>query len=394
MAKRGNGEGSIYFSDKLNRWVAQCYINEKRRSFYGKTRKEANEKMNNAKSQELTGKFVEKSDITVYSLGRQLIDTKFNANLITQATYLRKNEVFKHIINSNFAELPIQKVTSDLLQDFINTKKSYSNSTIDKIYELLGSIFKKAISLDIIYKNPLNNVVKPKSDKQESSVEALTIEEQKAFINALENEKYKNIFLIALHTGMRIGEILALTPEDINFKDKTININKTITKDTKGNAILGGTTKTYNSIRLIPIISLLEPILQESMTNYTPNKNNLLFCLPNGKVMAPSIINSQFKKICKNANIMVKTMPKYKGIDFEGNKKFVNLKTSDAHTHILRHTYATRCIEAGVPAEVLQKLLGHKSITITINTYTTIFDKFKKDSLCNYINYITLTGLH
>ena len=55
---------------------------------------------------------------------------------------------------------------------------------------------------------------------------------------------------------------------------------------------------------------------------------------------------------------------------------------------MLRHTYATRCIEAGVPAEVLQKLLGHKDISITINTYTTIFDKYKKDSLNLYIDYI------
>lgn len=66
----------------------------------------------------------------------------------------------------------------------------------------------------------------------------------------------------------------------------------------------------------------------------------------------------------------------------------MNLKTSSANTHMLRHTYATRCIEAGVPAEVLQRLLGHKSISITINTYTTIFNKFKENALENYINYI------
>ena len=55
---------------------------------------------------------------------------------------------------------------------------------------------------------------------------------------------------------------------------------------------------------------------------------------------------------------------------------------------MLRHTYATRCIESGVPAEVLQRLLGHKNISATINTYTTIFEKFKKEQLNNYIDYI------
>lgn len=72
----------------------------------------------------------------------------------------------------------------------------------------------------------------------------------------------------------------------------------------------------------------------------------------------------------------------------EKNHSIINLKTSSINTHMLRHTYATRCIEAGVPAEVLQKLLGHKDISITINTYTTIFDKYKKDSLESYITYM------
>lgn len=68
--------------------------------------------------------------------------------------------------------------------------------------------------------------------------------------------------------------------------------------------------------------------------------------------------------------------------------KYVNLKTSSVNTHMLRHTYATRCIEAGVPAPVLQKLLGHKDISITLNTFTTVSNKFKEDALNNYIKYI------
>ena len=119
-----------------------------------------------------------------------------------------------------------------------------------------------------------------------------------------------------------------------------------------------------------------------------PNKNNLLFCHSSGSVIAPSTINTQFKKICKNAEIKVITVKKKKGIDLQGKPKYVNYNTSTVNTHMLRHTYATRCIEAGIPAPVLQKLLGHKDISITINTYTTIFNKFKEDALNNYINYI------
>jgi integrase len=274
------------------------------------------------------------------------------------------------------------------LQKFINSKKDYANTYIDKIYIMLGSIFREAIKKDIITKNPLDNVVKPRSLKKNKEVDALTVSEQKAFVVELENDFYKNIFLIALHTGMRIGEILALQPGDIDFENKLINIDKTLTKDLNGKVIVGETTKTYESTRKIPITIILEPILMDSIESYTPNKNNLLFCHLNGSIISPSTMNTHFKKICKNANIRVVTVKKKKGIDLNGKDKYVNLKTSKVNTHMLRHTYATRCIEAGVPAPVLQKLLGHKDISVTINTYTTIFNKFKEEALKNYIDYI------
>lgn len=73
-------------------------------------------------------------------------------------------------------------------------------------------------------------------------------------------------------------------------------------------------------------------------------------------------------------------MPKKKK-DRKGLNTIVNLKTSDVNTHMLRHTFATRCIEAGMSAVVLQKLLGHKDIETTLNTYTSVFNKFKEDEL-------------
>lgn len=313
MAKRGNGEGTIYFSEKLNKWVGQFTAGRKengklnRKSVYGNTRKEVKEKMTKALAEVQTKTYIDKDDTTIYMLGKEIIDNKFNANIITEATYGRALGTLDHIKNSSIADRKIQEVTANELQKFINAKKDYANSYIDKIYEMLGSIFKEAIKKDIIIKNPLINVIKPKSSKKDKEIEALTIDEQKAFVDKLENEQYKNIFLVALHTGMRIGEILALQPEDIDFENKLINIDNTLTKNQNGKVIVGETTKTYESTRKIPITIILEPILKDSLTNYIPNKNNLLFCHLNGNVIAPSTINTQFKKICKNANIKLST---------------------------------------------------------------------------------------
>lgn len=396
MPRRGNGEGTIYFSEKLNKWVGQFTAGRKfdgslnRKSVYGSTRKEVKEKMTTALSQVQDKSYIEKNDITVVTLGQQIIDNKFNANKITEATYGRALGTFNHIKNSDIADKKIQEVTISELQNFMNTKKNYANSYIDKIYEMLGSIFKEAINRDIIIKNPLNQVVKPKSTKEDKEVIALTIEEQKAFVEQVKDDEYYNIFLLALHSGMRIGELLALTPEDIDFKNKLIDINNTLTKTKKGKVIIGTRTKTYESKRKIPMTILLEPILKSSIDSFIPNENNLLFCHSNGKLIAPSTINTHFKKVCKNAGIKVVTKPiTRKGIR-KGKEQDVtiNLKTSEVNTHMLRHTYATRCIESGIPAPVLQKLLGHKDISVTINTYTTVFNKFKEDALNNYIKYI------
>ena len=393
MSKRGNGEGTIYYSEKLNKWVGQFTAGRKadgklnRKSVYGNTRKEVKEKMTKALAEVQSKSFIDKSDITVEMLGKEIIDNKFNANLISQSTYGRTLETFQHIEKSDIAEIKIQDITTSELQDFLNSKTNYANSYIDKFYEMLGRIFEEAIRRNLILKNPLKYVVKPKSTKKDKEVEALTIEEQKAFVKELENEQYKNIFLIALHTGMRIGEILALKPSDIDLENNLINIDNTLTKNVEGKYIIGDTTKTYSSTRKIPITIILKPILEDSLINYINSKNNLLFCHLNGSIIAPNTINAHFKKVCKNANIRVVIKPKKKKWK-NGKTTLINLKTSNVNTHMLRHTYATRCIEAGIPAPVLQKLLGQKDISVTINTYTTIFNKFKETALDNYIKYI------
>ena len=386
MSKRGKGEGSIFYSKAHKKWIGQFNNGYKdngklnRKTIYGRTRLEVSEKMKELQSLVAKEQYCDKSLITFKDLATDIVETKFKTNINGANTYgrnLRSLKKFGYVY-----KMEIQKITPRDVQNILNTQTKFSKSTIEKVYLLFNDVFKEAIKRKIIYTNPMNYVIKPKPDNlQKNKVSSFTYEEEQLILNNLENEEHRNELMIAFHTGMRIGEILALTPDDIDFEKKQINIDKTITKDINQRPAVGKMPKTINGIRTIPIIDALEPYLRDAVNKYTPNENKLLFHYK-GKPRYASGINYQLKRICKDLGIREKIYE----LNRKGRK--INCKTSNVYTHMTRHTYATRCIESGMPPVVLQRLLGHHDVSITLNTYTSVFSEFQKDSIQLYIDYM------
>ena len=379
--KKSNGEGLIRFREDKKLYEGRVSIGYdqygklKRKSVYAKRKSDVIEKMDQLKNDYKKTNLIIDNETTISNLLKNYIDNKYNGNIIIEATYLRNLATLNIIKRLDISNMPIIKVkNNDISKDLLKLT-NYSNSTIAKIKRLISKAFDIAITQKIIIINPFkvdDLIIKVKSNKSNKSIEALTLEEQTLFLNELSHtdDKYKNIFYIALYTGMRIGEILALKKEDIDLKNRIIKVRKTITKDKNDKATLGETTKTYNSLRDVPIIKPLFPILSDLISQ----EDNYLF-LYNNSFINPSIINTHFKKLCKNANIKVIINPN-KTVYKNNEIKKVDLKTSSANTHMLRHTFATRCIESGMNALVLSKILGHKNIEITLNVYTSVFNKF------------------
>ena len=287
-------------------------------------------------------------------------------NLISPATYYRKKDTLRIIEKFDIYYFRIQTITLEDINKELASLKDYSNSSISKIVQLLRLGFKEALRLEIINYSPFEQkglILTPRSNKIDKKIDALTKDEEKRFISYLNecNDKYKDVFLIADYTGMRIGEILALTKNDIDFKNNLINVDKTLTKDERGKVTLGATTKTYAGTRKVPMNKYIFEIFSQI------NTENELF-LNKGNYIAPSTINSHFKRICDKIGIK------------RGN------------THMLRHTFATRCIESGMSPVVLQHILGHTDISITLNTYTSVFNSYKNEEFEKYNAYID--GLH
>ena len=345
----------------------------KRKTFTGSTEEEALDKMYKYKLEmKKSGNAIEfkKTEKTIAILAQEIEDSKYRMGKTKANAYNTNMSTLARIKKYKFANIPIDRVTRKQIEDFLQEERVKSNSTIKKDYRMLKYVYEYASHRMHIINNffeGINAIERPKSLKEDKDVVALTITEQNKLEDYLEthSSRYKNIILLCLYTGMRIGEVLALNyTDDIDLENKMIKITKTLTKDRNKKTVIGP-TKTKSGKRNIEINELTEDIIKDSINNKIENKNKILYCQENGQLYVDNTINSAFKRICKNAGI-----------------------TKPVNTHMLRHTFATRCIEAGVDLPVLQKLMGHANIETTINTYGDIYNYYKQKETQKVIEYL------
>ena len=375
----GNGEGSLYYSEKLQRWIFQYVYNGKRQTLTQKKNEKVKDfkaRVTKIKNDVNNGTYIEKNNETFYNILTKSIDQKYNDGLVSNRTYSRDLSTIKQIEKTcfNFIYKPIQKITIDDIQQAKINMRSYSNSTISKIWSFITKTFRIATSRRKLNYNIMDDesLTKPISKIQDRSIEALSTEEENRLISVLNNEeknhKYRNIILLQLYTGMRIGEVLALSKDCINIKANTITIYRTITTDIKGNFILGEHTKTYSisagvdkGQRTFPMSPKVKSIVTQVLKEKITNINGLIFYdHKDNKIITRSEINSYLKRISKKYNITATSL----------------------HSHRLRHTYITRCVENGMNLKVIQQIVGHvKGSSITSDIYTSISNDFISEEL-------------
>ena len=320
--------------------------------------------------------FIKNNGIPLNELMRANLKRKFDMNLLGETQFLRVTKTIEKLEQNELFHRKIEDLTSEEIQRYLNSlKENYSNSYIKKIYEQISQAFNFAINRGYIIRNPLMDVVKPKSMKKDKVVRAMEIEEQQKFTEYLESktikeEPYKNVFLIQMFMGLRVGEALAIRYGDIDLIKNVINVNKTLTKDKNERVIMGDSTKTYAGIREVPIPEFIRDSIIEQMVIAKNNPDKQLFISNNGKLIDG-----------KNVNRVLK-------------ERLSKLGIEGITTHSLRHTYGTRCVEAGMRAVALQRLMGHTDVSITLNTYTSVFNKYKESELEKVNQYYIENALY
>lgn len=312
MSKRANGDGSVYYDKKKKIYRGQVVIGydengkQKRKSVSGKNPTEVKQKLKQIEYKVFSGDFIDESNITIYHLAKQMIDDRLNNNEVTQSTYNCNMQTLKRL--KPIYNTPLQQANETQIRAFLQSQLDYSQSILNKDYDLLKRTFNEAVNRNIIAKSPMQNIKKPKSKQKKEKVRALTIEEQTNLINLLQTEdiKYSTQMLLQMLTGMRMGEINALMVNDINLNFNTITVSKTITRGDKGEALLGDTTKTEAGSRTIPITPDVRALLLEHL-QYTDD--GLLFTTEQGKMITSNQVNMELNRTLKNMMLLIHQFP-------------------------------------------------------------------------------------
>lgn len=300
------------------------------------------------------------SRITIKDVSMEWLEMKKLS--VKQSTYSKYYCIVKRQIIPELGDVPLEKVNSSLINSFTSRKlgknqekdtfqidQSLGNKTVRDINMVLKSIIKYG-EREYHMGHLAENTVLPKPKRE--NIETLNVNEIGRMSQYLWNHqsdvRYMGL-LLCMYSGMRLGEICALRWKDIDLQNQTIHINHTLQRipipdenSVKKTEIIIDVPKTLSSMRMIPISNQIYP----SIKNLGSEADESYFFLTNSsKFMEPRNYQYFFKRILRKSEV--------RNVNF----------------HILRHTFATRCVEAGMDVKTLSEILGHSNINITLNYY-------------------------
>lgn len=369
MAKRANGEGNIR-KRKDGKWLVifptGIYKEDGKREYvykYCATQAEAAEKLRELQMEKAMGVCQGKSAVKTGAWIDTWIEKHKSPKLAPATLTSYRNNARIHI-KPYVGEIPLRELSTYHIQRMLDGIGG-SLSTFIKNYNIIHGALEKAVELGMIPRNPCKGVAFPKDDKRKMRV--LTKEEQKRFIMALDGEYCRAMFLTYLYTGMRIGEGIPLQWKDIDLEKRTLRVNKKaiVAHDyNKHEAVqvVQDFCKTKSSKRTIAITAGLVAVLREHKETMMKlaedmgeewSEESLVFRNSRGNMVYSRNLQEVLYRIYDKAEIEGATM------------------------HTLRHSYATRCFEAGVDIKAISEQLGHANVKTTYNIYVHLLEDTK-----------------
>jgi integrase len=356
MARRGNGEGTIT-RRKDGRWEARYYVptvtGTKRKTLYGRTQAEVRVKLTKALSDRIDGIVYDDENMTV----GEYLDAWLKGSVygsVRRSTYDRDTNLFSNHIKPGLGGLKLKKLNSAHVQSFYRDRldAGLSAATVHKMHDILRRGLAQAAKWHLVQRNVADTVKPPRPAPKE--IRALSAAETRKLLEAADGDRLEALYVLAVHTGMRQGELLALRWQDVDMENTVVSVRRTLTRS--GGRVAFGepkTKKSRRSIRLTPqAVEALRSHLKRQLRDMEIlgdryRDQGLIFTTDTGAPINPSNLRQRsFASLLKRSGLP--------------HMRF----------HDLRHTCATLLLSRGVHPKFVQELLGHATIAITLDTYS------------------------
>jgi integrase len=357
--RRGHGEGSIY-QQTDGRWTAAITLeNRKRKAFYGKTRKEVQEKLKQALHEQQQGTLVTAPQQTVAQFLVDWLENTHRKN-VRPATYERYKDAIRLHLVPVLGGYRLQRLSAQHVQAFYAKKlnEGLSPTTVIYFHSVLHNALDTAAKWGLVPRNVCDLTSPPRKERFE--IQPLSAEQVQQFLLAVRGHKWETLFMLALATGMRQGELLGLKWQDITFSTGTLQVRRILSRVMSERSVrefVEADPKTEQSRRSIPLAPFALSALKEHRARQVEAKekagpawqeHDYVFCTLTGTHLRPNHVFDEFKKILKRAGLPA--------IRF----------------HDLRHSTATLLLGLGVHAKVVQEMLGHTQISMTMDIYAQV----------------------
>ncbi len=364
MARRGKGEGSIY-QRKDGRWVGSLLLeNGKRKYLYGKTRREVQEKLRIATNEQKQGILATGPQQKLASYLIEWLET-VQKPAVRATTYVQyRSAIKKHLIPA-IGHISLQKLTAQRVQALYAQKldEGLSPRSVGIIHAVLHSSLENAVKWNLVSRNVTSMVSVPRTTSHE--VTALNSEQAQKLLEASRGHHLEALVLLAITTGMRRGELLALRWSDIDFENSILFVKRSVNR-IPSQGYVENDPKTRTSKRKIMLPNVAKDVLKEHRerqglvrvkTGEKWRDMDLVFCNHLGGYLHTSHVLTAFHKLVEDAGL------------------------PPIRFHDLRHSAATILLVKGVHPKVVQELLGHSSIVMTMDTYSHVLPSMQREAM-------------
>jgi len=370
-------DGSVYFRQKDKKWVASIVIGKKengrpdRKVFYGNSEREVKAKLKAYKEEMARHDYVNVIKTDVATFMRDWLHNELAISLKPKS-YDTKEYVIEKLVIPIIGSIQVSSLTKDDIRRMVKTlSKTYARSTVKKAYDAVNQCFRKAIEDQVLYFNPCTGVNLPREDDSNTKeIRFFTQEEMQRILDAADATyptgtnicRLGKAIHLLYYTGMRAGEAIALTWDDIDLENKLIYVSKNVVnvknRDVSDDSeprfisVVQKSTKTKSGRRAVPVSQKAESAL-----------------------MSLKELNGEHKYVLSTSTgrpVSIRSLEKM----FHGCQNRAGVEPHGT-LHSLRHTFASRLLENGVDVKVVSEILGHKDITVTYNTYIHIIQTTK-----------------